>query len=61
MVFIHVIVHIVPPECFRLNAQRSNANIAHVANASVDLRSFNHVCMRLRVRAIANVCDSAFA
>ena len=39
----------------------SNANIAHVANASADLRSFNHVCVRLRVLAIVivHLCELA--
>ena len=40
---------------------RSNANTAHVANASADLPSFNHVCVCLCVRVIANVGDTVFA
>ena len=43
-----------------LERTRSNPNIAHIANASANLRSFNRVSMRFRVRAIANVCNSTF-
>ena len=54
------IAYTVRPESFRLNALHSNANIAHAANASTDLHSFNHVCMHLHVCAIVNVWDCAF-
>ena len=59
----YVHVRIVRPESFRSNVQRSNTfkrKYLQVANASADLRSFNRVCVHLRVRAIANVCNSTF-
>ena len=34
---------------------RSNENIAHVANASADLRSFNRVCVYVRLQPFAIV------
>ena len=41
--------------------QRSNANIAHVANSSSDLRPFDCICVRLRTFAVVRlrelVCD----
>ena len=48
-------------ESFRLNVQRSNANIAHVANASTDLHSFNRVCVCVRLRTFVMVylCELA--
>ena len=39
---------------------RSYTINAHVANTSTDMRSFNCICVRLSVRAIASVCDNAF-
>ena len=49
-------MYVVRPESLRSNAQRSNANTAHVANASTDLRSFNLVCVYVRLRTFAIVC-----
>ena len=33
----------------------SNANIAHIANTSADLHSFNRVCVYVRLRTFAIV------
>ena len=55
---IHVqnnISYTVRPESFRSNVQRSNANSAHVPNASADLRSLNRVCVYVRLRTFAIV------